>query len=110
MTLPEGGTAPVVLTIVQRDGVYAGLVTGFEDGAEIRLARVSVEGTQLVAEATAESELGTITVRYELSPAERALTGVQRYVLGAHTIEFPVELKRAARAATGRAAPRLLPR
>ena len=97
VTLPEGGTAPVVLTIVQRDGVYAGLVTGFEDGAEIRLARVSVEGTQLVAEATAESDLGTITVRYELSPAERALTGVQRYVLGAHTVYFPVELKRAAR-------------
>ena len=74
------------------------MVTGFEDGAEIRLASVSVEGTQLVAEATAGiSELGNIIVRYELSPAERALTGAQRYVLGVHTVEFPVELKRAVR-------------
>ena len=97
LALPNGERAGVLLAIAGEKGAYSGYVSGFEEGATVPLAIVSVEGPQLVAEATAESDFGVIAVRYELTQDEQALTGMQRYVLGLQTVESPIELKRAFR-------------
>ena len=97
-TLPNGETAVVVLTIIKQNTGYTGFVSGFGQGTEVPLVRVTVEGEHLVVEARADSDLGRVRVRYELGREEgRTLSGLQRYVLGTQTAEFPVELRRTRR-------------
>ena len=95
--LPNGGPASVILAIQEADGVYSGYVSGFETGVTVRLGSISIEGSNLIAEATGESDFGRISVHYALTQDQQSLNGVQRYVLGPQTIEVPVELKRAFR-------------
>jgi hypothetical protein len=96
-SLPDGESPRVVLRIVPNDDGYAGTVSGFTEGTQVRVTRMSVEGTKLEAEATVETDLGTMSVSYELSRADRLLTGVQRYAFGPHTTESPVELRKTLR-------------
>jgi hypothetical protein len=89
-----GETTPVLLTIVNQDGTYRGVVSGFGEGTEVPFSTIVITSEQLVAEAMAESELGDVRVRYELSQGDPGLIGIQRYVLGAQEAEFSVELRR----------------
>ena len=90
----DSETAPVILTILERDGGYGGFVTGFDQGREVPLSSVTVDGAQLIAEASADSDLGTVTVRYELTLEEDELKGSQRVAFGNQSAAFGIELKR----------------
>ena len=92
--LPDGETATVILTVIRQGDGYAGLVSGFETGREIRLTSVRVEGDRLIAEGATDTELGTLAVRYDLSVDGATMTGTQRYGFGPQSAEFAVELNR----------------
>ena len=93
---PDGETGTVVMTIVEADGGYRGVVAGFQPGREVSLSTVAVDGQQLTAEASADSDLGEITVRYELALNEDGdmATGSQRISVGGQSIALDVELNR----------------
>ena len=97
IALPNSDQTNVLLAITKSEGKYSGYVSGFESGATVPLRYISIEGSKLVAEANTESDFGEISVHYELTREQGALSGVQRYVLGVQTTEFPIELKRAFR-------------
>ena len=92
--LLDGETATVILTVMRQGDGYAGFVSGFETGREIRLTSVRVEGDRLIAEGATDTELGELAVRYDLVADGNTMTGTQRYGFGLQSVEFDVELNR----------------
>ena len=95
---PTGDTESVILTVSMNDGAYAGFVSGLI-GNDVSLTAVTVEGGQLTAEASVDTDLGRVAVRYELTLNEDGdvLSGSQHVGLGALTAPFDLELKRGRR-------------
>ena len=92
---PNGDTEIVVLTVFMSDGAYAGFVSGLI-GNTVPLASVTVDGGHLTAGASVDTDLGRVSVRYELSLHEdgNVLSGSQHVGLGALSAPFDLELKR----------------
>ncbi len=92
---PSGNTENVILTVVLNDGTYAGFVSGLI-GNTVPLTPVTVENRHLTAGASVETDLGRVSVRYELTLSEDGdvLSGSQRVGLGALSAPFELELKR----------------
>lgn len=77
------------------DGAYAGFVSGLI-GNTVPLTPVTAEDGHLTASASVDTDLGRVSVRYELTLSEDGdvLSGSQHVGLGALSAPFDLELKR----------------
>ena len=96
------GIASTTITITlvgpAQDGSYAGLVTGFGPGTEIRLSSVTTSDAQLRVEGATDTDFGPLAFVYSLTKQEQALTGGGRVTLGDHGFDVSLELTRGRRA------------
>ena len=99
LTTPPGDDTNVTMTFIgpAQDGSYAGLVTGFGPGTEIRLASVSTSDVQVTMEGATETDFGPLAFVYSLTKDGQVLAGDGRVTLGAHWFDVSIELKRTRR-------------
>ena len=94
---PERSRTNVTLTIVTAEDGYAGVITGFGAGIEIRLRVVRASEMTLTVEGASESEFGPLTFAYDLTRTDDTVSGEGRVTLGAHGFGVSLELERARR-------------
>ena len=92
----NGSTRDVVLTIIRSNGEFSGVMSGFSTGREAPLSSAILSGNTLTVESTADSRLGSLSVRYELRLSEdnNILAGNQYLIFGDQELLFEVELKK----------------
>ena len=92
----NGSTRDVVLTIIRSNGEFSGVMSGFSTGREAPLSSAILSGNTLTVESTADSRLGSLSVRYALRLSEdnNILAGNQYLIFGDQELLFEVELKK----------------
>ncbi len=92
----NGSTRDVVLTLIHSNGEFSGVMSGFSTGREAPLSSAILSGNTLTVESTADSRLGSLSVRYELRLSEdnNILAGNQYLIFGDQELLFEVELKK----------------
>ena len=99
LTTPQGDDTNVTMTLIgpAQDGSYAGLVTGFGPGTEVRLSSVSTSDVQVTMEGATETDFGPLAFVYSLTKDGQVLAGGGRVTLGDHGFDVSIELKRTRR-------------
>ena len=100
LTTPQGDDTNVTMTLIgpAPDGSYAGLVTGFGPGTEIRLSSVGTSDVQVTMKGATETDFGPLAFVYSLTKDGQVIAGGGRVTLGDHGFDVSIELKRTRRA------------
>jgi hypothetical protein len=93
----DGTSSPVIITVVKTGDSYGGSTTGVGESSESPLTRVSVAGTRVTLEGSAESKLGSVTLGAELTVDGNAMRGAGTLGVGNQKIPVNFELQRRAR-------------
>jgi len=93
----DGTSTPIIITIVKAGNAYAASTTGVGENSESPLQKVTVSGTKVTLEGSAESKLGAVAFGAELTAEGNALRGAGTVGVGNQRISVTYELQRRAR-------------
>src|SRR6185436_19821172 len=94
----QGVDSPIIITIAKKGDVYAGTTNGLNATSEIPLKKLTVDGTKVTLEASAESRLGDVVLTGELTAEGNALRGAGVLAVGAQRFDVTLALQRRPRA------------
>jgi hypothetical protein len=94
----QGVDSPIIITVAKQADGYAGSTNGLNAASEIPLRTLSVEGTKVSLEASAESRLGDVTLACELTADGNAMRGAGVLTVGAQRFDVTLALQRRPRA------------
>ena len=94
----QGVDSPIIITIAKKGDVYAGTTNGLNATSEIPLKKLTVDGTKVTLEASAESRLGDVVLTSELTAEGNALRGAGVLAVGAQRFDVTLALQRRPRA------------
>lgn len=98
LTSSQGAETPIVITIMKRGEGYGGVTSGLSEGTEVPLTSVTVAGSHVALEAGAESSLGDIVFKSDLTIEGNVLKGTGQVAVGPHAFDVSMQLQRRARA------------
>ena len=90
----QGTESPIAITIVKNGDRYSGFTSGLSETNDVPLTRVTVSGTRVSIEGTAESRLGSVVLTGDLTAAGNALKGMGALSVGPQHFEVALELQR----------------
>ena len=75
LTAGQQAETSLSITIVRRDGRYEGVTTALDGASDVELTQISVDGRQVSIAASADSELGQVSLVGDLTVEDSRLTG-----------------------------------
>lgn len=94
----QGVDSPIIITIAKKGDGYAGSTNGLNATSEIPLKMLTVEGSKVSLEASAESRLGDVTLTCELTAEGGTMRGAGVLAVGAQRFDVTLALQRRPRA------------
>jgi hypothetical protein len=94
----QGVDSPIIITVAKRGDGYAGSTNGLNAVSEISLRRLTVDGTKVSLEASAESRLGDVALTCELTADGNTMRGAGVLTVGAQRFDVTLALQRRPRA------------
>ena len=94
----QGVDSPIIITLAQKGDGYAGSTNGLNAVSEIPLRKLTVDGTKVSLEASAESRLGDVALTCELTADGNAMRGAGVLTVGAQRFDVTLALQRRPRA------------
>jgi hypothetical protein len=90
----QGGDTPFIVTIIKRGDGYGGTTTGLAESGDVALDTVTVSGSSAVIEAAANSKLGRVVLRCELSAEGNRMSGTGTLAVGGQRLDVVIALQR----------------
>ena len=94
LTAGQRAESTLSITIVRRDGRYAGVTTALDGTSEVELTQVSVDGRQVSITASADSELGQVSLAGDLTVEDTRLIGSGTLSVGDQRVPVSFALQR----------------
>ena len=93
----DGVTSTIIITMAKTGDAYSGSTTGVGESSEIALKSVTVTGTRVALEASADSKLGSVTLAGDLTVEGNALSGAGSLAIANQKVPVIFDLQRRAR-------------
>ena len=94
----QGVDSPIIITVAKKGEGYAGSTNGLNAVSEIPLRKLTVDGTKVSLEASAESRLGDVALTCELTADGNTMRGAGVLKVGAQRFDVTLALQRRPRA------------